>query len=373
MKRNIAIVGTPCQILASEKINEYKNELMDNNEEFRDKNVEIKDKNEEITIDFKVSLFCMENFSYRSLKNYLKDNNIEMEKIKEFRIDKGHLRVFLKDNTLFDIDLSKEILFKRKNCDICIDFAGNVSDISIGSVASPKGWSTVILRSKKAKKIIEKMKNENYIKTKEISDNEKKILENVASKKLNKNHKNIDKRESISRPVLYRRNISDNKVRELSSECSFENLESDVITQGACVLCGACEYICPIDIIKINNRRPQKFGNCLKNCSNCFFVCPRTFLSKEITEGNFNNYLGNYIDILLVKSNKIIGQDGGAVTTLLAYLLEKKIVDSVFVVKEDEELPWKPKSILTNNIEEVIKSSGTKYSTVPIVFKALHE
>lgn len=371
MKERVAIVGTPCQILASEKINKYKNEIID--KESANKNKESIAKNEEIAIDFKVSLFCMENFSYRSLKSYLKDSNIEMDEIREFRIDKGNFQVFLKNGSLFDVDLSKEILFKRKNCDICTDYTGNFSDISIGSVASPEGWSTVIIRSKKAKKIIEEMEKENYIKTKKIITNGKKVLENVASNKINKNLENIEKRESISRPVLYKRNVNDDEVRELSSECSFENLESDIITQGGCVLCGACEYICPIDIIKIDNRRPQKFGDCLEECSNCFFVCPRTFLSKEIVKNNFKSYLGNYLDILLVKSNKIKGQDGGAVTTLLVYLLEKKMVDSVFVVKEDEKMPWKPKSILTNDIGEVIKSAGTKYSTVPIVFKALHE
>ena len=39
--------------------------------------------------------------------------------------------------------------------------------------------------------------------------------------------------------------------------------------------------------------------------------------------------LGNYIDILSVTAEAIEGQDGGAVTSILVYLLENKLVDEV--------------------------------------------
>lgn len=79
------------------------------------------------------------------------------------------------------------------------------------------------------------------------------------------------------------------------------------------------------------------------------------------------------MDIVSVRSSKIKGQDGGAVTSILMYLLEKGLVDNVSIVGEDEEISWKPVSRLTSDVEEVKKAAGTKYSTVPIGFKALEK
>lgn len=55
------------------------------------------------------------------------------------------------------------------------------------------------------------------------------------------------------------------------------------------------------------------------------------------------------------------------------YLLDKEIVDEVFLVGQDENNPWKPKSFVSNKVWDVIAAAGTKYSTVPIGFKALTE
>lgn len=349
-----AMVGTPCQILAATKINKYS------------------EKTGGSSIDIKIGLFCMENFSYTYLKKFLTEKDININEVEGFRIEENKFKVLLKNNDMFTVPLSETDSFKRKNCDICLDYTSDISDISIGSLGSPKGWSTVIIRTEKGKEIIENAENEGYFETKEISDKGKKIIEKIASKKIEKNLENINVREKVSRPVLYTRNISDEEIEDISSKCQFDNLESDVISEGACVLCGACEYVCPIDIVEIDDRKPQKFGECKEDCHACYYACPRTFLSKNVLGYNFKaKPLGKYIDIISVRSNKIKGQDGAAVTSILIYLLEKNLVDNVSIVGEEEEISWKPVSRLTNDVEEVKKAAGTKYSTVPIGFKAL--
>lgn len=349
-----AMVGTPCQILAATKINEYS------------------EKTGGSPIDVKIGLFCMENFSYTYLKNFLEDNDINLKDVEGFRIEENKFKVFLKNDNPFIVPLSSTESFKRKNCDICIDYTSDISDISVGSLGSPKGWSTVIIRTEKGKKILEAGEKEGYFETKTLTSEGKKLLERIAAKKKKENLENIMKREIVSRPVLYKRRITDEEIEEISSKCQFENLESDVISEGACVLCGACEYVCPPKIIQIDDRKPQRHGQCEEDCHACYFACPRTYLSKKIMSDDLETKpLGDYLDILSVKSNKVQGQDGGAVTSILIYLLDKKLVDEVFIVGEDEEIPWKPISKLTGDVQKVIGAAGTKYSTVPIGFKAL--
>ena len=77
--------------------------------------------------------------------------------------------------------------------------------------------------------------------------------------------------------------------------------------------------------------------------------------------------------MLTVKSLKHTqGQDGSIVTTLLDYLLTNDIVTDALIVDKQDHLAWKPYAKLTNAIDEVVKSGGTKYSVCP-VFKPLND
>ena len=351
-----AMVGTPCQILAATKINKYS----------------------EITggspIDIKVGLFCMENFSYTYLEKFLNQNNIEMYEIKEFRIDKGKFLVNLINGNEFSIPIAETNVFTRKNCQICTDYTSDLSDISVGSVGSPDGYSTVIVRTEKGKKIINELKENKLIKCEELSEKGLKLLKSIANKKIRTNQKNIESRERVARQVLSQRHVSEKTLHNQSKNCQFSNLEADVISVGGCVLCGACEYVCKSNIIQINDRKPQAYGECEEDCHGCYYACPRTYVSTDLLPEDIDSKpFGEYLDILAVKSNSINGQDGGVVSGILMYLLDKEIVDEVFLVGQDENNPWKPKSFVSNKVWDVIAAAGTKYSTVPIGFKALTE
>ncbi|WP_295722240.1 Coenzyme F420 hydrogenase/dehydrogenase, beta subunit C-terminal domain [uncultured Methanobrevibacter sp.] len=349
-----AMVGTPCQIMAATKINKYS----------------------DITggspIDIKIGLFCMENFSYTYLEKFLKQNNIEMYEIKEFRIDKGKFLVNLIDGNQFSIPISETNIFTRKNCHICTDYTSDLSDISVGSVGSKDGYSTVIVRTKKGQKIINELKEKDLIICEDLSDKGINLLKTIANNKITKNQKNIQSRERVARQVLSQRHVTEETLHTQSCNCQFSNLEADVISVGGCVLCGACEYVCKSNIIQINDRKPQAYGECDDDCHACYYACPRTYVSTEILPEDIDSKpFGEYIEIMEVKSNSINGQDGGVVSGILMYLLEKNIVDEVFLVGQDENVPWKPKSFVSNKVWDVIAAAGTKYSTVPIGFKAL--
>ena len=107
--KGVTLVGTPCQIIAAAKIEHYPETLG------------------ESPVDFKLGLFCMENFSHSYLKEFLKQNEIEMGDVDQFRVEKGHFWAYLKNGDVFKTPLSKGypsrvtvILSKRQSLMICL-------------------------------------------------------------------------------------------------------------------------------------------------------------------------------------------------------------------------------------------------------------
>ena len=136
-KRKIAIVGTPCEIRTGRKIQQ---QLLTKYPDL------------EVTI---VGLFCFEAFDYDKLKEETtKLLGVDLDKAEKTQIHKGKFIV-----TVDGKDYSAKIkLFNsalQGGCAYCNDFVGWLSDVSVGSVGSPEGYSTVIVRSEKGKKLLE--------------------------------------------------------------------------------------------------------------------------------------------------------------------------------------------------------------------------
>jgi coenzyme F420 hydrogenase subunit beta len=172
---------------------------------------------------------------------------------------------------------------------------------------------------------------------------------------------------------LYRREITNEDFINEVSDCQFNDLKCDVIDIGACVLCGACVYACPEEIVEVKDRKPQIKGECPEECNLCYVACPRTYVPDEISSKETDKEpFGKYIKILSAKAGKVEGQDGGVATSLLTYALSNNIADNAMVVDKSSAEPWKPEANLTDNIGDVLKASGTKYAACPI-FKSLKQ
>ncbi|WP_458455788.1 Coenzyme F420 hydrogenase/dehydrogenase, beta subunit C-terminal domain [Methanobrevibacter sp.] len=347
-EHRIAMVGTPCEIMAASKLQYYTDS----------------------PIDVKLGLFCMENFSYKYFVNLLKEYDLKMDDIEKFQIDKGFVSLLLKTKETVKIPLSVAKRIIRKNCNICVELTSETSDISVGSIGSDEGWSTLIIRTEKGEEIVNEAIKQGFIESKEFTESQFNLLCKIAETKINKNLENIEKREFLARPVLYQRNKSDSSISNEISESEFLDLRSNVIDVGACVLCGACEYACPDNLITIDDTKPRMRGECPDDCHACFTVCPRTFIPEDLRNDN-SKAIGDFIKVLSVKSLRHTqGQDGSIVTTLLDYLLTNKIVTEALIVDKQDHLAWKPYAKVTSDIDEVVKSGGTKYSVCP-VFKPL--
>lgn len=138
-KRKIAVVGTPCQIRVIRKL-QQKGYF---NDEFADAEI------------FLLGLFCFESFDYRDLRARAKELlGIDLAKADKIQIARGKYIVTIegRDYSCSVRELVNEV---RVGCGFCGDLVSKLADISIGSIGSPDGYSTVIVRSDRGKKLLD--------------------------------------------------------------------------------------------------------------------------------------------------------------------------------------------------------------------------
>lgn len=136
-KRKIAIVGTPCEVRTARKI---QLQLLNN---FPDLAITI------------VGLFCFEAFDYDKLKEETKRFlGVDLDKAEKTQIQKGKFIVQI-DGKEYSAKVKEFHDAIQGGCAYCNDFVAWLSDVSVGSVGSSEGFSTVIVRSDIGKKLLE--------------------------------------------------------------------------------------------------------------------------------------------------------------------------------------------------------------------------
>lgn len=136
-KRKIAIVGTPCEIRAARKI----------------QSVLLKDVPQiEITT---IGLFCFENFYHDKLAKKTKELlGIDLASASKIQITKGKYLVTANGKT-YKTKVAELDEAVRENCRYCDDFVARLADISVGSVGSEDGYSTIIVRTERGEKLVD--------------------------------------------------------------------------------------------------------------------------------------------------------------------------------------------------------------------------
>ncbi len=134
-RKEVAVVGTPCQLRAIRKIqtsSEISSGII----------------SEDL---FTIGLFCMESYSYESLiGEFLPSKGVDPAEVTKFAIKKGRFLVYSNREERINVPLKEVKTHVRKACHLCKDFTAELADLSVGSVDAPPGWSTLILRSQKA-------------------------------------------------------------------------------------------------------------------------------------------------------------------------------------------------------------------------------
>ncbi|MFQ6136222.1 MAG: Coenzyme F420 hydrogenase/dehydrogenase, beta subunit C-terminal domain [Candidatus Hydrothermarchaeales archaeon] len=118
-----------------------------------------------------IGLFCFENFPYDGLKEGIESEfGVSMEDVVKTDITKGKFIVKTKDGRTAEKSVKVFNKHVPESCLICTDFTSGLSDLSVGSIGSENGWSTVIVRTEKGEELLNRALEGDYIEVEEDVD-----------------------------------------------------------------------------------------------------------------------------------------------------------------------------------------------------------
>jgi len=167
--KRIAIVALPCSIYGIRRIQKV----------FSDVELYI------------IGLFCFENFYYELLKPFVSEIlDVDLGLADKIDVKKGKFVVYIEgEEKSCDVDELQGAV--RASCVFCTDFTARLADVSVGSVGSPDGYSTVIIRSKKGEELFGLLKG---LETTSVDRNE---IAKLASLKRKKGVEELEKLEGV--------------------------------------------------------------------------------------------------------------------------------------------------------------------------------
>ena len=175
----------------------------------------------------------------------------------------------------------------------------------------------------------------------------------------------------------------------------WKELYEEVVTSGLCTGCSGCVVACPHDVLGYDDgdgvykpfHLEEELGpdNCIhgeKGCTSCTRACPRF----RAWEPEIDNHLfgrtrqpdemaGISKDIILARASEEMvhkmGQDGGLVSAILIWCLEKGYIDAALVsYLEGDKSTWKAVPGVARTREEVLEAAGSRYtySATPMAY-----
>jgi coenzyme F420 hydrogenase subunit beta len=130
--KNIALVGTPCTSqalgLLRNSPNEYAMKLVQK-------------------VRFFIGLFCFEAFDDSLISEITGSLGVPPWRIYKMNAAEGKMIITLRDGAQRTIPLAELTGCVKPGCKTCNDFTAKLSDLSVGSIGSAPGMSTVIIRT----------------------------------------------------------------------------------------------------------------------------------------------------------------------------------------------------------------------------------
>ena len=169
--KKIAIVGVPCVVQAISRIRSSDHDLLIPYAR---------------AIRLVIGLFCTETFDYTALvENKLKaEHKIATWEIRKLDV-RGKLVVTMNDGNVFTFPMKELDDSVRSGCHFCTDATSLFSDISAGSVGSPEGYTTLIVRNQVGKVFVDNAVAAGIL---EVSGGiDKGAIEKLAENKIKKN------------------------------------------------------------------------------------------------------------------------------------------------------------------------------------------
>ncbi len=142
-KPRIAVVGTPCEI---QGIRAMQSRRWPTGAHRID------------AVVLTVALLCTKSFDYKGLILQLlqEDRAIDIERVSKVDVIRGRMIVEYRDGeTAVDEPIKNFHGAALKGCDECADFLGRSADLSVGSVGSMDGWSSVLVRTERGRRALD--------------------------------------------------------------------------------------------------------------------------------------------------------------------------------------------------------------------------
>ncbi|MBN1455786.1 MAG: Coenzyme F420 hydrogenase/dehydrogenase, beta subunit C-terminal domain [Methanomicrobia archaeon] len=145
-------------------------------------------------VKFLIGLFCTETFDRTLLAQTLKELGTTFDAVAKFNIRRGRFIVTTKEGKELTMPIKKMRAFAREACNYCYDFASEFADLSVGSIGSEDGWSTVIARSDMGKDVLDRAEAAGFIETKRSTPEQVAEVRKLAAFKKRENWKRISEK-----------------------------------------------------------------------------------------------------------------------------------------------------------------------------------
>jgi len=152
---------------------------------------------------------------------------------------------------------------------------------------------------------------------------------------------------------------------------TFKDLRKEVIDKGLCGKCGGCYSFCSageLNALEIGEGDLPVYRDeekCLK-CGICYLICPQIDVLDDELKARFGWMppIGSYQAISSARTTDKdvmdVCTDGGVVTSLLLYLLDRNQIDGAVVSRKKSPFAREPIIALTR--EDVVSAAGSQYS-----------
>lgn len=187
-RNSIAVVGTPCQVMALRKMNTSPKDVCKNIDKLK----------------LVIGLFCTWALSYPDFARFI-EKEIS-DKIVKYDIPPhpANALIAYTENQSINIPIDKILPFVRPACRLCTDLTAEFADISIGSGrGAVLDWNTVIIRSEIGQKFIESAMEKGIIETRDMPEGNLGRLKAAAETKWKRALSNIIKKTGNQNNLLY--------------------------------------------------------------------------------------------------------------------------------------------------------------------------
>ncbi len=147
-KPRLAVVGTPCEIegLRAMQLRKWSTGA-----------------HRVDAVVLTIALMCTKSFDYDRLivEELQRRRQIDLSRVSKVDVTRGRLIVEYKDGAIaLDEPVKSFHGAALKGCDECSDFLGRAADISVGSVGSMDGWTSVLVRTERGREALERVRGQ---------------------------------------------------------------------------------------------------------------------------------------------------------------------------------------------------------------------